>query len=127
MTDPLSRRLLPSCVRSCAPTVRAQRCARPHRADPRRSAIAATELGLSLDRGDRKRPGSAASLLSAWWHRLDKSALESVNDLAQRKQITELAESTCRDDVVSARRCPTSVRNAPIRPCRRNERATAVW
>jgi hypothetical protein len=29
--------------------------------------------------------------------------LESVNDLAQRKQITELAESTCGDDVVSAR------------------------
>jgi hypothetical protein len=55
------------------------------------------------------------------------SALESVNDLAHRKQITELTESACGDGVVSARQCLTRVRNGPIRPCCRNKRSTAVW
>src|SRR5262245_5918545 len=55
------------------------------------------------------------------------SALESVDDLAQLKQITELTESRCMDDVVSVRRCLDGVRISPVSPCRRNEGSTAVW
>jgi hypothetical protein len=54
-------------------------------------------------------------------------ALESVDDLAQLKQITELTESRCVDDVVRARRCLDVVMIYPIGPGRRNEGSTAVW
>jgi hypothetical protein len=43
-------------------------------------------------------------------------ALESVDDLAQLKQITELTESRFVDGIVSARRCLGVVRISPIGP-----------
>src|ERR1700730_16861041 len=54
-------------------------------------------------------------------------ALESVDDLAQLKQITKPTESRCVDDVVRARRCLGVVMIYPIGPRRRNEGSTAVW
>jgi hypothetical protein len=59
--------------------------------------------------------------------RLDMPALESVDDLAQLEQITELAESRWVDAGGGARRWVGVVRTSPIGPWCRNEGSAAVW
>jgi hypothetical protein len=59
------------------------------------------------------------------WRRLGRSAQESVDDLAQSEQITELAERGCAVDIVIAQRC-VGVSIAPVGPRGRNERSAAV-
>jgi hypothetical protein len=59
--------------------------------------------------------------------RLDMPAVESVDDLAQLEQITDLTKSSDLDDVLSIRRCIGDLWIAPIGPCRRNEGSAAVW
>jgi hypothetical protein len=57
------------------------------------------------------------------WRRLGRSAQESVDDLAQGEQITELAHRGTVVGIVIARRC---VATAPVGPRGRNERSAAV-
>jgi hypothetical protein len=57
------------------------------------------------------------------WRRLGRSAQESVDDLAQGEQITELAHRGTVVGIVIARRCVATV---PVGPRGRNERSAAV-
>jgi hypothetical protein len=58
-------------------------------------------------------------------HRLDVSAVESVNDLAQAEQIAEPAEIVVTISIV--RRRSPGLLGVPIGPVGRNQRAATVW
>jgi len=58
-------------------------------------------------------------------HRLDRSVVESVNDLAQLEQIAEPAEIVGTTSIVR-RRSPCLL-GVPIGPVGRNQRAATIW
>ncbi len=88
-------------------------------------AVAGGLVGARSDGGCGGLRNARFSCMAALhvWRRLGRSAQESVDDLAQGEQITELAERGCAVDGVIAQRC---VGIAPVGPRRGNERSAAV-
>src|SRR5258708_16238334 len=80
-------------------------------------------FGGRSGRSRKARFSCMAALLAL--HRLDGSAVESVNDLAQLKQIAEPAEIVGTTSIVR-RRSPCLL-GVPIGPVGRNQRAATVW
>src|ERR1700682_3478908 len=80
-------------------------------------------FGGRSGRSRKARFSCMAALLAL--HRLDESVVESVNDLAQVKQIAEPAEIVGTTSIVR-RRSPCLL-GVPIGPVGRNQRAATVW
>src|SRR5262249_6608374 len=89
-----SPRQLPPCGQSSAPGSRAQRSARARRAVPRGSVRGPPKEDPPVDRAGRKKPASVARRLPFCGADPNRSAAESVDEMAQLKQIAKAAQST---------------------------------
>src|SRR5262249_50504823 len=88
----------PGCGPSAAPAPRAQRSARARRAAPRGSVRGSPKEDPPVDRAGRKKPDSVARRLPfCGGADPDRSAAESVDEMAQQKQIAKAAQSTRAD------------------------------
>src|SRR5205085_12335279 len=117
----------PACGQSGAPGSRAQRSARAHRAVPRGSVRGSRKEDPPVDRAGRKKPGSVARRLPfCGGADPDRSAAESVDEMAQLKQIAKAAQSTRTDVGFPARAHAATMTLVPVSPLGRDQRATAV-
>src|SRR5262249_2537314 len=80
-----------------------------------------------VDQPGRKKPGSVARRLPLCSNAdPDRSAAESVDEMAQQKQIAKTAQSTRADVGFPARAHTATMTLVPVSPLGRDQRATAV-
>ena len=80
-----------------------------------------------MDRAGRKNPGSVARRLPLCSGAdPDRSAAESVDEMAQLKQIAKAAQSTRADVGFPARVHTATITFVPVSPLGRDQRATAI-
>jgi len=80
-----------------------------------------------VDRAGRKKPGSVARRLPfCGGADPDRSAAESVDEMAQLKQIAKAAQSTRADVGFPARAQAATMTLVPVSPLGRDQRATAI-
>jgi len=80
-----------------------------------------------VDQARRKKPGSVARRLPFCSDAdPDRSAAESVDEMAQLKQIAKAAQSRRADADFPARVHPATITFAPVSPLGRDHRATAI-
>src|SRR5499433_2984994 len=117
----------PACGQSGAPGSRAQRSARARRAVPRGSVRGSPKEDPPVDRAGRKKPDSVARRLPfCGGADPDRSATESVDEMAQQKQIAKAAQSTRADVGFPERAHVATMSFVPVSPLGRDQRATAV-
>src|SRR5438270_12594173 len=86
-----------------------------------------SQRGPPVARADRKKPGSVAQRLPfCGGADPDRSAAESVDEMAQLKQIAKAAQSTRADVGFPARAHAATTTLVPVSPLGRDQRATAV-
>src|SRR5499427_3708728 len=111
----------PACGQSGAPGSRAQRSARARRAVPRGSLRGSPKEDPPVDRTGRKRPDSIARRLPfCGGADPNRSAAESVDEMAQMKQIAKAAQSTPADIGFLARTHAATVTFVPVSPLGRD-------
>jgi hypothetical protein len=97
------------------------------RAVPSGPVLGSPQEDPPVDRAGRKNPGSVARRLPfCSGADPDRSAAESVDEMAQLKQIAKAAQSTPADVSFPTRAHPATMIFVPVSPLGRDQRATAV-